>query len=181
MELSKLILAIVVLILSTCVIRGAVKIGVASDFQRAREEITKYAQDSIKYDDTLCGMVGEGEDKIACRLKNVPSVGFLVCQKPEIDDALCRGIIENEVSNLVKLQVVYKIKTVEVDKLPVHNVKCGKTDDVTCSGFLEEWIDDNKGKFAHIGDTIYKGSYKNVSFILTVDILLWTAFNYCCV
>jgi hypothetical protein len=171
MELNKLIFAIVVLFLSTCVIRVAVQLPDASDFERARDEILRHVKLGLKYDDTLCEKIGEGMDKIACRLKNVPSVGFLVCKELKIDDESCREMIEKEVRNLVKLQDMFQIKTVEVDKLPIHNVKCGKTDDVTCSGFLEEWIDEDKGVFKHIRNTINNGRFKNLYFVLRVQIL----------
>ena len=172
MELNKLTFAIVVLFLSTCVIRESVQLPNASDFERARDEILRHVKLGLKYDDTLCsGKIEEGLDKIACRLKIVPSVGFLVCQELKIDGEPCREIIEKEVRNLVKLQDMFKIKTVKVDKLPIHNVKCGKTDDVTCSGFLEEWIDEDKGVFKHIRNTIDNGRFKNLYFVLRVQIL----------
>jgi hypothetical protein len=43
---------------------------------------------------------------------------------------------------------------------------------VTCSGFLEEWIDEDKGVFKHIRDAIIdEGRFKNLYFVLRVQIL----------
>jgi hypothetical protein len=112
MELIKPIFAI--LFLSSCVIRESVQLPDASDFERAREEINRHVMLGLKYDDTLCGKIEEGMDKIACRLKNVPSVGFLVCKELKIDGVPCREIIEKEVRNLVTLKDMFQIKTCQI-------------------------------------------------------------------
>ena len=154
MEFYKRICIIAVILLSAGEMLAA---NQSCDFEGALEEIKKYPGGSINYD-TFCIEQKRGEDKIACRIKNVRSVGFLVCQKPVYEDSTpCSEIIDTELNNILTLQRKYQLKTVEVYDDPISNVKCGLTNDVTCSAFLECWVDENQGKFEQIRDHIVQG------------------------
>ena len=154
MEFCKRICIITGLLISASKMLAA---NQSSDFKRALEEIRKYPDGSINYD-TFCIEQKSGEDKIACRIKNVPSVGFLVCQKPVYEDSTpCSEIINTELNNILMLQRKYQLKTVEVFDQPIRKVKCGVTNDVKCSAFLECWVDENQGKFEQIRDHIVQG------------------------
>ena len=82
--------------------------------------------------------VAKGDDKIACRLKDVPSIGFLICKTLSYEENSssypCKDVIKTELDNLEKLRGE-NIKIVTVDIHPIENVKCGETEDKTCSGF----------------------------------------------
>jgi hypothetical protein len=157
MAAHKPIFAIVVMFLSISTIWCA--IPSPDNFDRAREEIKKRSE--IKYDTTFCVEVAKGDDKIACRLKDVPSIGFLVCKTLSYEENSysypCKDIIKTELDNLVKLRGE-NIKIVTVDIHPIENVKCGETEDETCSGFLERWIDTADGEFGHVRDHIAKNT-----------------------
>lgn len=153
MEFYKRICIIAVILLSAGEMLAA---NQPCDFKGALEEIKKYPGGSINYD-TFCIEQKRGEDKIACRIKNVRSVGFLVCQKPVHEGSSCSEIIDMELNNILTLQREYQLKAVEVYGNPISNVKCGLTNDVTCSAFLECWVDENQGKFEQIRDHIVQG------------------------
>ncbi|CAB4025647.1 Hypothetical predicted protein [Paramuricea clavata] len=153
MEVKNLIRATVVLFLSDCTVRAA--IPSFNDFDRAREEIMKRPE--IVYDSTFCSEIASGEDKVACRLKDIPSIGFLVCKKAKYDETPCKDIIETELANFLKLRSE-NINVVTVDKKPVENIRCGATTDQMCSGFLEAWIDQTYGEFGHVRDHIAEGT-----------------------
>ena len=132
----------------------------AQDFQKAREEIDK-VKPNISYD-TFCETpIPTGEDKIACRIKAVPSVGFLVCKKPEYEGETCEQIIEKELQSILKVGEG-NVKTVKVSPPLINHVKCGKNESLNCSGFLEEWVDSERGKFQQVRDHISNGTVKKL-------------------
>ena len=158
MEVNRCFCIVAVLLLTTSEIFAA---NESCEFESAVKEIAKHPNGSISYD-TFCVTISSGQDKIACRIKNVPSVGFLVCKMPvyteEEEDIPCKEIIDTEMKNILKLQSEYNLKTVEVYNKIIPNVKCGNQSDVTCSGFLECWIDKKEGKFKQIRDHIVEGN-----------------------
>ena len=123
------------------------------NFQHALDLINA-AKPNINYD-TFCVKKAEGEEKIACRIKDEPTVGFLVCKSLILDGAQCVDVINNELQNLAKLgHGTPIVKTVEFRDQPIDGVKCGETPDLKCSGFLEEWVAEDKGRFEHVRDAI---------------------------
>ena len=132
----------------------------AQDFQKAREEIDK-VKPNISYD-TFCETpIPTGEDKIACRIKAVPSVGFLVCKKPEYEGETCEEIIEKELQSILKVGEG-NVTTVKVSPPLISHVKCGKDESLNCSGFLEEWVDSERGQFQQVRDHISNGTVKEL-------------------
>ena len=129
------------------------------DFQKARDLINKTSP-NISYD-SFCLATPGGEDKIACRIKAYPSVGFLVCKKPvyveEEEQISCKDLIKKELGVLQELGQ-NNVKTVMVSPPQIDGVKCGVDASLGCSGFLEEWVDKDVGRFIHIRDTIVSGS-----------------------
>ena len=132
----------------------------AQDFQKAREEIDK-VKPNISYD-TFCETpIPTGEDKIACRIKAVPSVGFLVCKKPEYDDKTCEQIIGEEIQSILEVRKG-NVKTVKVSPPLISQVKCGKDKSLHCSGFLEEWVDSERGQFRQVRNHISDGTVEDL-------------------
>ena len=118
MELYKHCFALITLILPTLA-----AMVFSDNFTEARKKINE-TKPNIDYP-SFCAEMNAGEDKIACRVKDVPSVGFLVCKKPEIEGTNCRTIINTEVENIQKVQKEGSIKTVTISPPPIDGVKCG--------------------------------------------------------
>lgn len=129
-----------------------VTMALENDFADARKKIDQ-AKPNIDYN-TFCAEMNSGEDKIACRVKDVPTVGFLVCKKPELGGKNCSTIINEEVSNIEKVQREGGIKTVTISPPPIDGVKCGSDSSIECSGFLEEWLAKDKAIFKQVRDHI---------------------------
>ena len=129
------------------------------DFDAARNKINQ-AKPNIDYS-KFCSEMPEGEDKIACRINGIPSVGFLVCQQPTIEGRNCAEIINDEVNNIVKLRNG-NVKTVTVSPPSINGVKCGKNSSLNCSGFLEGWIDKKTGQFQQVRDHISNKTVNNL-------------------
>lgn len=146
MELHKRYFALVALILPTFA-----TMALADDFADAREKINQ-AKPNINYD-TFCAEMNAGEDKIACQVKDVPTVGFLVCKKPELEDTNCSTVINNEVTNIEKVKEG-GIKTVTISPPPIDRVKCGNDSSMNCSGFLEKWLAKDEARFEQVRDHI---------------------------
>lgn len=130
----------------------------ACEFERAIAEIEN--QNGFINYDTFCSEKPSGEDKLACRIQNVPSVGFLVCKKPVYDNITsCKNVIDNELKNLSKLQTTYDLKTVQFFDKIIDDVNCAseQVNTPNCSGFLECWIDKSMGMFKHIREHIVEG------------------------
>ena len=135
----------------------------AGPFQGARDEIDK-EKPNINYKEFCEQPILGGKDKIACRIKNVKSVGFLVCKDPNVIDeesgesTPCKNVIEAELKNLLKIREA-GINTVEVNEPQIDGVMCGREGSThkNCSGFLEEWISKDEGKFVQVRDHIHEG------------------------
>ena len=132
-----------------------------TEFQEARDEIDA-VKPYIYYQEFCVQPIPGGEDKIACRIKNVKSVGFLVCKDPILEEegeyTLCKDAIATELGNLLALSNA-GVHTVEVNAPQINHVMCGREDStsIECSGFLEEWISKDEGKFVQVRDHIHEG------------------------
>lgn len=133
------------------------------DFDTARQKINQ-AKPNISYND-FCSELKSGEDKIACRIKGVKTVGFLVCKTPELGELKCSQVIRNEISNIETARE-WNVKTVTISPPPVDNVTCGSTSDLTCSGFLEKWIDPEEGLFQHVRDHIHNNTIDQLIIVV---------------
>lgn len=120
----------------------------ADDFADALKEIDRL-KPNINYH-TFCKEIAQGgQEKIACRVKKVPTVAFLVCKEEEY----CEKVIRAEVRNIETLRRA-GINTVRVSTTIITGVRCGVEKSTDCSGFLEEWISQDKGTFAHLRDAM---------------------------
>lgn len=146
MESSKLHFAMFVLCLATSSTMVA-----ADDFDTARQKINQ-AKANIDYS-SFCTERKAGEDKIACRIKDVSSVGFLVCKTPQLEGVNCDEVIRTEVNNIETI-IKGNVKTVKISPPPIDGVRCGNHSSTSCSGFLEKWIATDKGRFEHVRDHI---------------------------
>ena len=108
----------------------------------------------INYD-AFCVQKAAGGDKIACRIKAEPTVGLLICKAAIVDGAACQDVINTELHNLAKLRVS-GVRTVTFHEKPINGLNCGEKPAEVCSGFLEEWVGEDRGKFEHIRDAIAK-------------------------
>ena len=129
----------------------------ADDFTNAYNKIEK-AKPNINYNSFCKEIAGGGEEKLACRINGITSIGFLVCKKVKPDGvASCLEVIENEVRNLVTI-MREGINTVDLSPKPnqriITGVKCGEEKSFECSGFLEKWVSRDIGEFQHIRDSI---------------------------
>ena len=129
-------------------------VAYADDFSKAYNKI-EMAKPNINYN-SFCKEIAEGgEEKLACRIKGITSIGFLVCKK--MKGTPCLEVIENEVRNLVTIRRE-GINTVDLSPKPnqriITGVKCGEEKSFECSGFLEKWVSRDIGEFQHIRDSI---------------------------
>ena len=140
MELQKRYFALVALILPTFAM-----MALADDFADARAKIDQM-KPNINYN-TFCAEMNSGEDKIACRVKDVQTVGFLVCKEPKLGEKNCSTVINEEVTNIEKVQKEGGIKTVTISLPQIDGVKCGNDSSIECSGFLEKWLAKDEATF----------------------------------
>ena len=129
----------------------------ANDFNMARAAIDSAAP-NINYS-TFCQTLASGEDKLACRIESVPTVGFLVCKQPTLDGAPCNEVIMTELNNIVQV-ANSGVPTVTVNPPQINDVMCGQNDSTDCSGFLETWVVD--GGFQQIRDHIVHGTVEDL-------------------
>ena len=75
----------------------------------------------------LCGVMYAGEDKVACRIIGLRTVGFLECKSEFLD----------EVDSLEKLQNE-SVKTLKLfcDKELIGGMTCGQEQALGCTDFL---------------------------------------------
>ena len=147
MEFHKHYFSLVALILPTFAM-----MTLADDFADARAKIDQ-EKPNIDYN-TFCAEMNSGEDKIACRIKDVPTVGFLVCKQPKLGEKNCSTVINEEVTNIEKVHKEGAIKTVMISPPPIDGVKCGNDSSIKCSGFLEKWLAKDKAKLEQVRDHI---------------------------
>ncbi|CAB3987514.1 Hypothetical predicted protein [Paramuricea clavata] len=134
-------------------------IVIGQHFTAAREAV-EAALPNINYS-TFCSETATGQDKLACRIKSVPTVGFLVCKTPKISELDCKEIIDGELENIKKVQDG-GVKTVKVSPPPISSATCGNVSVDTCTGFLEEWIPKEVGQFQHIRNRIVENEIGKV-------------------
>ena len=128
------------------------------DFAKARKLINSL-KPNINYGQFCLGRLISGQSKSACRIAQVPSVVFLFCNW---DDGYCKGqIVDPEIKNLQKLNES-GVRTVQFDKEVIMGVKCAKTLELTCDGFLEGWVDENVGWFHRLDTNFKDGTVKTL-------------------
>ena len=126
------------------------------DFAKARKLINSL-KPNINYGQFCLGKLSSGQSKSACRIAQVPSVVFLFCN---FDNEYCKGqIVDPEIKNLQKLNES-GVRTVTFDTEVIMGVKCAKTLELICDGFLEGWIDENVGWSQHLDTYFYLGKVK---------------------
>ncbi|XP_078367375.1 uncharacterized protein LOC144651305 [Oculina patagonica] len=121
------------------------------NFSRARQVI-RHAERPINYEN-FCSVSYAGGDKMACLIRQEPTVGLLVCKTAVVDEAPCEDVINTEINNLRRLSAY--VNTVEFSSRPIHGLNCPENPQQVCSGFLEEWVHD--GRFRHLRDAIAGG------------------------
>lgn len=131
----------------------------------------------INYADLhICTETYEGEDKIACRINDgnwngESTVGFLVCKfkyygsEPERKE--CAEIIKTEIKNL-KILHEAGVKTVKFREELISSVPCGQNPANSCSGYLVERVDKDRGRFEHIRHRITTRNKATMMMILDV-------------
>ncbi|KAL9974527.1 hypothetical protein ACROYT_G011572 [Oculina patagonica] len=70
----------------------------APNFPRAKQVI-RNARRPINYR-RFCSVSYAGGDKMACLIRQEPTVGLLVCKTAVVDGAPCADVINNEIANL---------------------------------------------------------------------------------
>lgn len=115
-------------------VAGPSAAGVGADFASAKKLIDSL-KPNLNYAQICEGKLMAGQMKSVCHLKQVPSVAFLFCHFQD----LCELNIQMEIDNIQKL-IAGGVRTVEIDNQLIKGVKCGKTVDLTCTGFLEGWV-----------------------------------------
>ena len=108
--------------------------GVGADFASAKKLIDSL-KPNLNYAQICEGKLMAGQMKSVCHLKQVPSVAFLFCHFQD----LCEFNVQMEIDNIQKL-IAGGVRTVAIDNQLIKGVKCGKTADLTCTGFLEGWV-----------------------------------------
>ncbi|XP_068683109.1 uncharacterized protein [Montipora foliosa] len=126
---------------------------------------------------TFCKEIAPGgEEKLACRIKAVPSIGFLVCKNTSLYGTPCLQVIQDEVRNIGIIKKA-GINTVGLSPKPsqeiIEGVKCGLEKSVECSGFLEEWVPYGTGRFEHIRDSIVRHNVPD----LIAEVIKYTVQN----
>ncbi|KAL9974530.1 hypothetical protein ACROYT_G011575 [Oculina patagonica] len=100
---------------------------------------------------------GEGGDKVACRINFEPTVGLLVCKTAIVDGEACADVINTEIQNLANLRDAPDpgVRAVRFHPQAINDLPCGANPaEVVCSGFLEEWVGEDRGEFKHTRDAI---------------------------
>lgn len=71
----------------------------ADDFSQAASKINSIKPD-ISYP-SFCASMPSGEDKVACQIKSITTIGLLVCKKAAYsEDKSCHTLIQEEIKNL---------------------------------------------------------------------------------
>ena len=140
---------------------GMTKFVQANDFDEARAAISAAAP-NINYTN-FCRTVFIGSDKLVCRMRSVPTVGFLLCKQPiTVDGIPCDDAIMTEVNNLVQL-ANSGVPTVVIKLPQINNVMCGQNDSTDCSGYLQRWVIGGvDGNFESIRDHIVDGTLEDL-------------------
>jgi hypothetical protein len=121
----------------------------ADDFSIARQKIEKI-EPNINYT-SFCSERPSGADKVACRIKSVPSVGFLVCKESTIDQESCEDIVDIELANLAKVKK-QRLSVIKFDPPKLGPVQCAEEKSKDCYGYLVGWV--SGANFANIDHAI---------------------------
>jgi hypothetical protein len=121
----------------------------ADDFEKAMAKIDKI-KPNIDYN-TFCSETPSGQDKIACRIKTVPTVGLLVCKTDQYHGTSCANVIKEEIVNLTRVKKA-GLNTIEFDNAVIKPLKCAEQASTNCAGYLVAWVAD--GKFTNLDDVI---------------------------
>lgn len=127
------------------------------DFVKARKLISSL-KPNINYDQFCLGRLISGQSKSACRIAQVPSVVLLFCNW---DGGSCKVKIAVEINSLQNLNES-GVRTVKFDKEMIIGVKCAKTLELTCDGFLEGWVDVSVGWFYRLDPNFKAGTVKTL-------------------
>ena len=128
------------------------------DFAEARKLINSL-KPNINYDQFCRGRLISRQSKSACHIAQVPSVVFLFCN--EANRGICKHEIELEINNLQKLHES-GVRTVKFDEEVIMGVKCAKTLELTCDGFLEGWVHVSVGWFHRLDNNFKYGTEKKL-------------------
>ncbi|MFA6051411.1 MAG: hypothetical protein WC762_02360 [Methylobacter sp.] len=140
-------------ILALLLVTAYSNIAVADDFDRALAKIDEI-KPNIDYN-SFCSETPGGEDKIACRIKAVSTIGLLVCKKSDYAGVSCKDVITTEINNLTKVQQS-GLKTVDFKKSVIDPLKCvEEPKKKDCAGYLVRWVE--QAKFVNLDDTISAG------------------------
>jgi len=125
--------------------------AMADDFATARDKIKNAkSKSNIDYN-TFCKELPSGEDKIACRLKSVETIGLLVCKKDKFDGKSCEDVIKKEIGNLERVKKA-RLKTIVFKDSIIESLKCGEQKSAECAGYLVRWV--TFARFVNLDDTI---------------------------
>ncbi|PWC17025.1 hypothetical protein DDT52_17220 [Brenneria roseae subsp. roseae] len=125
----------------------------ADDFSQAAAKINKIKPD-ISYG-SFCSSTPSGEDKMACQLKSIPTIGLLVCQKADYsEDKSCEALITEEITNLSNVKKA-GLATVDFRTDILTPLNCAREKSKECAGYLVSWV--NQSEFVNIDDEINAG------------------------
>lgn len=130
----------------------------ADDFSKAKELIAAQAP-KIAYKQ-FCSEAPTGADKAACRIQKVPTIGFLVCQRAELEGAACKSVIATETANLTTV-VKAGLATVTFKAEALGEVQCYAEKSTDCYGYLARWV--SNGKFVNLDDAFEAGEAVTVA------------------
>ena len=121
----------------------------APDFYLAMSKVNA-VKANINYD-SFCQVKKVGKSKTACQLKDMPSVGLMVCHKEDLDGLPCKFAINIELEALKQVAKA-GIQTVGYFENMVEGIKCAKSNSKGCAAFLEEWLDSSLATFEHVSN-----------------------------
>ncbi|XP_028415434.1 uncharacterized protein LOC114538456 [Dendronephthya gigantea] len=125
-------------------VRGSMVDVEELDFRRAFKIVENAAKQPGNIDyNTFCSKRGRGTFKFSCRMKEMPDIGLLVCLEADF----CEYIIQRE---LLTLSILTQegLKVLRFYPKIISGLRCGKkgSKNVSCMGFLEEWMSHEKAK-----------------------------------
>lgn len=130
----------------------------ADDFSKARDLVTA-GEPKIQYKQ-FCSEAPTGDDKAACRIQKVPTIGFLVCQQHELDGTACKTVIDSEIKNLTAAGKA-GLATVTFRPAILGPVACYSEQSNECYGYLTAWV--SNGKFVNLDDAFEAGNALGVA------------------
>lgn len=131
----------------------------ADDFSQAASKINSIKPD-ISYP-SFCASMPSGEDKVACQIKSITTIGLLVCKKAAYsEDKSCHTLIQEEIKNLSDVK---KAGLATVDFRPgiLEPLNCAEDKAKTCAGYLVSWV--SSGTFINIDDAIHDNKVEELA------------------